>query len=553
MHQFRNCRRWWQRPWANGLIVEYSDRRRSTSTTGTPLGTPSRRDGKQRAALPRPEAPRVAPTRSWSSTTTTRPAGPAKAYYPDADDQWQPGLLQTFMGDQGTLLVSESELIAPVGFYCSQSERAGVGQWIQKGYVSAPKELEAKEQTESSERLRTYASRWPRTNTPSPCRCAILSSSRICRTARRPSAARPRSTVPAGIGLRRPQFSIPCEISKRPSTRSAAYRSRAAIQGLPTYLYHEPDARSKERASLCERATRPGARRRPSTRSGRGDASRTTEAARESACRGVRGASPSGLGYEADMERRRRSGRAGGGSTRQLRVLVGCALPLQKASPVRRPRRGRRRVLSNRPRTAGRGNQLLARAQGRPARRDATEVTMSDLHDCRRLLMLGLFTPGLGQPGRDAFHPAVLSRRPAVCRLLLRDAGEGSYLVVNENLVELAALVVILFTRSGRFAGLDGMDHGLMRRRPAAGRRPRGAEVARIDSGGFALCSGGGARVARDIRRPMPTDRRDRAACGAFGTASSGNRCGPRAIGRDRQPLPSRAPASEWLNRPRRR
>lgn len=32
---------------------------------------------------------------------------------------------------------------------------------------------------------------------------------------------------------------------------------------------------------------------------------------------------------------------------------------------------------------------------------------------------------------------------------------EGSYLVVNKNLVELCALVVVLVTGSGRFAGLD--------------------------------------------------------------------------------------------------
>ena len=43
---------------------------------------------------------------------------------------------------------------------------------------------------------------------------------------------------------------------------------------------------------------------------------------------------------------------------------------------------------------------------------------------------------------------------------------EGSYLIVNKNLVELAALVVILLTGSGRFAGLDRIVHGLFRRRP---------------------------------------------------------------------------------------
>ena len=43
---------------------------------------------------------------------------------------------------------------------------------------------------------------------------------------------------------------------------------------------------------------------------------------------------------------------------------------------------------------------------------------------------------------------------------------EGSYLIVNKNLVELCALVVILVTGSGRFAGLDRILHGLFGRRP---------------------------------------------------------------------------------------
>ena len=43
---------------------------------------------------------------------------------------------------------------------------------------------------------------------------------------------------------------------------------------------------------------------------------------------------------------------------------------------------------------------------------------------------------------------------------------EGSYLIVNKNLVELAALAVVLVTGSGRAAGLDRIIHGLLRRRP---------------------------------------------------------------------------------------
>jgi thiosulfate dehydrogenase [quinone] large subunit len=43
---------------------------------------------------------------------------------------------------------------------------------------------------------------------------------------------------------------------------------------------------------------------------------------------------------------------------------------------------------------------------------------------------------------------------------------EGSYVVVNKNLVELAGLVVILVTGSGRAAGIDRIIHALLRRRP---------------------------------------------------------------------------------------
>jgi thiosulfate dehydrogenase [quinone] large subunit len=43
---------------------------------------------------------------------------------------------------------------------------------------------------------------------------------------------------------------------------------------------------------------------------------------------------------------------------------------------------------------------------------------------------------------------------------------EGSYVVVNKNLVELVGLVVILVTGSGRAAGLDRVIHGLLRRGP---------------------------------------------------------------------------------------
>jgi thiosulfate dehydrogenase [quinone] large subunit len=47
---------------------------------------------------------------------------------------------------------------------------------------------------------------------------------------------------------------------------------------------------------------------------------------------------------------------------------------------------------------------------------------------------------------------------------------EGSYLIVNKNVVELSALAVVFFTRSGLYAGIDRIIHALVARpqpRPA--------------------------------------------------------------------------------------
>ena len=44
---------------------------------------------------------------------------------------------------------------------------------------------------------------------------------------------------------------------------------------------------------------------------------------------------------------------------------------------------------------------------------------------------------------------------------------EGSYLIVNKNLVEAAALAVVFTTESGKFAGVDRLIHRLLGRRRA--------------------------------------------------------------------------------------
>ena len=85
------------------------------------------------------------------------------------------------------------------------------------------------------------------------------------------------------------------------------------------------------------------------------------------------------------------------------------------------------------------------------------------------LLILGLFTRLASLAGIGFLVMFYLANPPFVGYFYSLPS-EGSYLVVNKNLVELSALVVILVTGSGRFAGLDRILHGLFARRvrPAA-------------------------------------------------------------------------------------
>ena len=79
-------------------------------------------------------------------------------------------------------------------------------------------------------------------------------------------------------------------------------------------------------------------------------------------------------------------------------------------------------------------------------------------------LILGCFTRTAAASGLVVILMFYLCNPPFVGYYYSIPA-EGSYLVVNKNLVEAAALVVILVTGSGRAAGLDRIIHGLWRRR----------------------------------------------------------------------------------------
>ena len=80
------------------------------------------------------------------------------------------------------------------------------------------------------------------------------------------------------------------------------------------------------------------------------------------------------------------------------------------------------------------------------------------------LLVLGLFTR-VAACGGIALVLLFYLCNPPFVGYFYSIPSEGSYLIVNKNLVEVFALVVILLTRSGLFAGLDRIVRGLVFRR----------------------------------------------------------------------------------------
>ena len=94
----------------------------------------------------------------------------------------------------------------------------------------------------------------------------------------------------------------------------------------------------------------------------------------------------------------------------------------------------------------------------------ANQITMYGLTIVGVLLILGLFTR-LAAAGGIAFILLFYLCNPPFVGYFYSIPSEGSYLIVNKNLVEISALVVILVTRSGLFAGLDRILHLLVFRR----------------------------------------------------------------------------------------
>jgi predicted dehydrogenase len=143
MHQFRNWR--WYKGLGGGPIVDLGSHQ--IDIYNWFLGAnPSHvmASGAQLYYEPK--------THEWYDTVMViydydTPAGPVKAYYQTQTTNGSQGYFENFMGDQGTLLISESELNYAGRMYRDPSAQAW-DTWVQKGYISAPKLQEIKEKTE---------------------------------------------------------------------------------------------------------------------------------------------------------------------------------------------------------------------------------------------------------------------------------------------------------------------------------------------------------------------------------------------------------------------
>lgn len=110
--------------------------------------------------------------------------------------------------------------------------------------------------------------------------------------------------------------------------------------------------------------------------------------------------------------------------------------------------------------------ELFKWIAGNPALLDkANLITMYGLTIVGVLLILGLFTR-LAAIGGIAFVLLFYLCNPPFVGYFYSIPTEGSYLIVNKNVVEIFALAVVVLTRSGLFAGLDRLVHGLMVRGP---------------------------------------------------------------------------------------
>ncbi len=144
MHQFRNWR--WYKGLGGGPIVDlgshqidvYSWYLGANPSAVTASGALLYYDPK---------------THEWYDTVMVvydydTPLGPAKAYYQTQTTNGSQGYFENFMGDQGTLVISESELNYGGKLYRDPNAPAW-DTWVQKGYITLPKVQEVKSKEDS--------------------------------------------------------------------------------------------------------------------------------------------------------------------------------------------------------------------------------------------------------------------------------------------------------------------------------------------------------------------------------------------------------------------
>ena len=77
------------------------------------------------------------------------PNGPARAYYQTQTTNGSQGYYENFMGDQGTMVISESEANNPGSVYRDPNAPAW-DEWVRRGYISTPKLQEVAAQDEEA-------------------------------------------------------------------------------------------------------------------------------------------------------------------------------------------------------------------------------------------------------------------------------------------------------------------------------------------------------------------------------------------------------------------
>lgn len=94
---------------------------------------------------------------------------------------------------------------------------------------------------------------------------------------------------------------------------------------------------------------------------------------------------------------------------------------------------------------------------------NADTITMWGLTLVGLFLILGLFTRVASLAG-IGFLLLFYFATPPFIGYFYSVPSEGSYLIINKNLVEIGALAVIFATRSGHFAGFDRLVGSLIKR-----------------------------------------------------------------------------------------